>query len=352
MLEILRKEKYDEYEKFNRTHPKGHFMQSLKWAKMKPDWKNITLISLDEKNCIKGSISLLIRYVPIIKKSIIYAPRGPVCDQNDLSTLKELYRGIKKIAKDYNSYIFKCDPDIKSDNREFIQNLKKAGFEIVSGSKNFEGIQPCYVFRLDIKDKTPEAVFANFHSKTRYNINLSQKRGVIPRIGTKDDINDFSRLMNETGLRDEFVIRPPEYFANMLDVLGENARLYMADYKGRPIAGALLIHYGKKVWYLYGASGNADRNVMPNYLLQWEMIKYACQKKCDIYDFRGVSGDLSEDNPLYGLYRFKKGFSGEFIEFLGEAQIVFSPFYNNVINKADKIFREVRRKLYLFKGRK
>ena len=347
MLEVLTKARFDEYEEFNRRHPKGHFMQSLKWAEMKPDWKNITLISLDGNNCIRGSVSLLIRHIPIIKKSIIYAPRGPVCNCGDFETIKELYRGIKKIAKEHNSYIFKCDPDIKSDNSEFISNLKTAGFSISPGGKNFEGIQPCYVFRLSLKDKTHEEIFEAFHSKVRYNIRLAEKKGVKIRLGGKPDIKYFSELMNETGLRDEFVIRPPSYFEKMLDALGDNVRLYIADYMGKPIAGAISVFYGDKAWYLYGASGNEHRNTMPNYLLQWEMIKAACQKKCDIYDFRGVSGDLSEDNPLYGLYRFKKGFNGEFTEFLGEAQLVFSPFYNKLVNKCDKLLREYRRKLYL-----
>ena len=42
-------------------------------------------------------------------------------------------------------------------------------------------------------------------------------------------------------MRDGFVTRQPEYFANMLDNLGEHARLYMAfDPEGTPIAGILL----------------------------------------------------------------------------------------------------------------
>ena len=53
--------------------------------------------------------------------------------------------------------------------------------------------------------------------------------------------------------------------------------------------GIIDIIYGNKIWYLYGASSNEHRNLMPNYLLQWEMIKYAIENKKDIYDFRGVS---------------------------------------------------------------
>ena len=108
----------------------------------------------------------------------------------------------------------------------------------------------------------------------------------------------FSDLMLTTGVRDGFVTRKPEYFSAMLDNLGEHARLYMAfDPNDIPIAGTLAIHYGDKVWYLYGASSNEHRNLMPNYLLQWRMIQWAVETKCRIYDFRGVSGDVSEDNP-------------------------------------------------------
>ena len=99
------------------------------------------------------------------------------------------------------------------------------------------------------------------------------------------------------------------------------ARIYLAYYEGQPIAGSLAIHYGDKVWYLYGASSNEHRNVMPNYLVQWEMIRWAIETGCRIYDFRGVSGYLDESNPLYGIYRFKKGFSGELTEFIGEMNL-------------------------------
>ena len=113
---------------------------------------------------------------------------------------------------------------------------------------------------------------ASFHQKWRYNIRLAVKKGVEVRVCGKEMVPDFARIMLTTGVRDGFVTRPPEYFANMLDNLGEHARLYMAFHEGQPIAGTLAIHYGDKVWYLYGASSNEHRNLMPNYLLQWSMI--------------------------------------------------------------------------------
>ena len=159
-------------------------------------------------------------------------------------------------------------------------------------------------------------------------------------------------MMLETGVRDGFVVRDREYFSNMLKNLGDKARLYMAYSGDIPIAGTLAILYGDKVWYLYGASSNKYRNFMPNYLLQWSMIKWAIESGCRIYDFRGVSGDISEDNPLYGLYRFKKGFNGDFCEFVGEFDYVFKPAVRFAVEKGELAFRKLRKKLFLLRNRK
>ncbi len=80
--------------------------------------------------------------------------------------------------------------------------------------------------------------------------------------------------MVETGSRDGFIIRPLEYFEKMYDELApKHMKLLMAYYEDKPISGIIPIMYGNKTWYLYGASSNSHRNLMPNYLLQWEMIK-------------------------------------------------------------------------------
>ena len=81
---------------------------------------------------------------------------------------------------------------------------------------------------------------------------------------------------------------------------------------------------------------------MPNYLLQWEGIKYAISKGKDIYDFRGVSGVLDENHPQYGLYRFKKGFDAEFTEFIGEIYLNFKPLVYSLYKISEKVFKKTR----------
>ena len=349
-MEILSIKNYAEYEEFLKNHPKGHFMQSPQWANVKGNWNYKVAVERNDSGQIVGSIAFLIRRLPYTKYNIMYAPRGPVCDIHDTELLNKLIDDAKDLGRQFNACVLIIDPDVESEEKEYVKVLTDAGFKGKDG-KNFEGTQPRFVFRLNVKGKTIEELMAAFHSKTRYNIRVAQKNGVEVKIVGKEEAKTFYEIMLETGMRDNFVTRPLSYFENMLDYLGENARLYMAYYEGKAIAGTLAAQYGNKVWYLYGASSNTYRNVMPNYLLQLEMIRWAVDTNCDIYDFRGVSGDLSPENPLYGLYKFKKGFSGELTEFIGEFELITKPFVYKSMQKARHILSIITRTVYRIKNR-
>lgn len=350
-LDINNKAQLEEYESFVKSCPKGHFSQSVMWSRVKTEWKFEAVIVRGDNGTISGTMGILVRRVPVFKATMMYSPRGPVCDVHDRKVMAELFEGANTLAKKYNAYILKIDPDVKSDDSEFLDICREIGLTLPADSKNFEGIQPRYVFRLYIDGRNEDELLASFHQKTRYNIRVAIKKGVTVRLADAGEIPAFHKIMLETGLRDNFVIRSEEYFKRMFDCLGEHARLYMAYLDGEPIAGTIAIHYGNKVWYLYGASSNAHRNVMPNFLLQYEMIKWAVETKSDIYDFRGVSGDISEDNPLYGLYRFKKGFNGEFTEFTGEMSIIYRPLMNSMLKVAEKCYRRLNKIKFVIKNR-
>lgn len=326
MTEVITEKNLQEYETFIANHSKGHFMQSSLWSKQKPDWNWVAIARRDIDGIITGTLAMLIRKVPGMPYTLMYCCRGPVCDIDDKDTILDLLEGAKQLARTFRCYCIKLDPDVTNDRTDFRDLLLSRGYRLIGDGKNFEGIQPRFVFRLSIEGKSEDELMAFFSTKTRYNIRLAQRKGVEVKLAhEKEALDAFAALMLDTGVRDGFVTRPRSYFANILKNLGQHARLYMAYHDGVPIAGTLAIHFGDKVWYLYGASSNEHRNLMPNYLLQWNMIKWAAELKCKIYDFRGVSGDLSEDNPLYGLYRFKRGFNGDFCEFLGEFDCVLNP---------------------------
>ena len=331
------------YKEFLEKHERCNFQQSPEWAKVKSNWINEVVLAEDENKNIIGAVSVLIRKIPIFGY-IMYSSRGPICDIHDMEVMKQLTDGIKELAQKYKAIVYKAEPDVESSDEEFRKVVTNLGYMIKDDAKNFrEEIQPRYVFRLDIKGKTEEEIFAGFHSKTRYNVRLATKKGVTVKEGTREDLKDFHRIMVETGARDGFIIRPLSYFEKMYDELApKHMKLLMAYYDGKPISGVIPIMYGNKTWYLYGASSNSHRNLMPNYLLQWEMIKIALERKDDIYDFRGVSGVVDENHPQYGLYRFKKGFGATFTEFIGEIYIPFKPLTYKLYKFSEKTFRTLR----------
>ncbi len=331
------------YKDFLEKHERCNFQQSPEWAKVKSNWTNKIVLAEDENKKIIGAVSILIRKIPIFG-NIMYSSRGPICDIHNLEVMKQLTDGIKELAKEYKAIVYKAEPDVESSDEQFREIVTSLGYSIKDDAKNFrEEIQPRYVFRLNIKNKTEDEIFSGFHPKTRYNVRLAIKKGVIIKEGTKEDLKDFHKIMVETGERDGFIIRPLSYFEKMYDELApEHMKLLMAYYEDKPISGVIPIMYGNKTWYLYGASSNEHRNLMPNYLLQWEMIKMAISRKDDIYDFRGVSGVVDENHPQYGLYRFKKGFGATFTEFIGEIYIPFKPLTYSIYKFSEKLFRNIR----------
>ncbi len=337
-------------EAFIAGHPKGHFLQAPFWAEVKKEWTSRTLTVEDDQGNIKGAMLVLIRRMPLLPYTMMYAPRGPVCDINDAETLRKLTEAARKLAKQHRAYVLRLDPDVENTETRFLEIMEGLGYRR-SLHKNFEGIQANFVFRLDIGGKTEEEILASFHQKTRYNIKLAARKGVEIVVGGKEDLPRFQEIMLETGLRDEFPPRSLAYFERIFDCCGDHVRLFLAKYEGEIIAGTIAMRFGGKEWYLYGASSNSARNVMPNYLLQWEMIRWAVEGGCYMYDLRGVPAEMDENNPLSGLYRFKKGFGGKLTEFVGEMELVFKPGAEKLIKLAMKTFFRLRKWAFLKRGK-
>ena len=340
----LSNKELDELQNFLKSNPKSHFMQSIEWAKVKPEWKHEMLIVRNKKsNKITGCMSVLIRKLPVINRNMMYAPRGFTCNPHDKDTLLELTNQVKELAKKYKAFIFKMDPDISNADAEFKIYMQSIGYKFTKNTKrSLRRMQPRIIERITLTNKTEEELLKSFHEKHRYNVRLATKKGVTLREGTREDLPIFYDIMKTTEARNNFYVRPLSYFESIWDSMGpDQVRLIFAEYEGQPISAVFPIKYGNKVWYLYGGSSNKHRNLMPNYLLQFEMMKWGIQNNCDIYDFRGVTGILSPDHPQRGIYVFKKGFNGDIIELVNELTIVFNPFINFAFDICESVYKFV-----------
>ena len=314
----------DQYESYVSKQPGVSFMQSEKWSIVKKEWLSEQILLKDEFGYIQGAVQMLIKKIPFLHTAFIYVPRGPVCDMHDKYAVKRLTEVIKLYAQKYNAFMVRIDPMILHTDTQAIELLTSLGYRYDAHKPEDDMIQSQKNYILNIAEKTSEQVFDSFHPKWRYNIRTAIRKGV--RCVFDDSrLDDFYSLMQETGKRDNFCIRSKDYYKKLLAAFGKNARLYMCySPQGMPLSGAIAVCYGDRVSYVYGASTAKHRNLMPNYLMQWQMISWAIESGCLIYDFMGIPHFEDESHPNYGVYRFKKGFNGTAVTYAGEFDLILS----------------------------
>ncbi len=306
----------------------GDLLQSYEWGdlKAKSGWKPIRAMAECDGHIVAAA-SILKRNIPRTGRSILYASRGPVLDTTDGALVKAFTEGLTSIARKHRSILLKIDPPVPVEDEISRANIIAAGFQPIAAA-GFGGTQPKCVMQLDL-DKSEEELMRSFKEKWRYNIRLADRKGVrIREECSREDLRVFYELLKETCERDGFLVRGYKYFEDMWDILAPSGymKLAIAFFEDRPLSAVLIYKFGNKAWYTYGASSNQDRNVMPNHLIQWRMIRQALADGCKWYDFRGVSPKTGDgDAHLEGLNRFKEGFNPRFVEYIGEFDLVLSP---------------------------
>lgn len=341
VLDKNNKKQVEKYNKFLKDN-NASAMQDLRWVKVKSNWLQEAVYLEDSGNII-AAMTLLLNKVPIVNSYMIYASRGPVCDITNIELVKKLIKEADLIAKKYNAFVLKFDPEFKS-NEEIKTLYLNNGFKILESHDVL--IQPRHNMILDIENKTEEELLKQFSEKTRYNIKVATKKGVNVRYSRNEsDLKIFYDLYKTTTIRDKIGCRSYEYFERMLEAYNENElRIYIAEHEGDSLSSAIALNYGGKMFYIYGASSNEKRNLMPNYLMQWEMIKWGLENKCNNYDFGGVFEFTNEN----GLYKFKSGFCKKegVTEYIGEIDKVYKPLiylgYTKIAPNIKKTIKKIR----------
>lgn len=327
------------YEKFCQNSIYGNFMQSIYWADVKYNWISEFIEVKNSNNEIIGAMLILIKKIPFLNTAFMYAPRGAVCDMHNKAVLSEIMEKVKKIQKKYHAYILRIDPLIDENDTQTINNLCELGFIHHKEKVGYDNTQCRENYILDIANKTEDEVFNSFKSKWRYNIRLAQRKGVTCNFYKEENLNDFYNLMVETSKRDGFSIRSKEYFERMIKSFHGKAKLCMCYLDDVALSGALMIDYAGTTSYVYGASSNEYRNYMPNYLMQWTMIKHAIDIGCHTYDFCGIPYWYDETHRNYGVYKFKQGFNGRVQTWVGEFDYIFRNNIEHCANIAMRIIK-------------
>lgn len=116
-------------------------------------------------------------------------------------------------------------------------------------------------------------------------------------------------------------------------------------YKGRTIclSSVVTAKDGDKVWIIYGGNKDILKNLNVNYHLYWYVIKDAKKQGYRVIDFFGTHGKPPVDHPEYGLFLYKSKFGGDFVEFIGEFDLVINPMMNKILMSLVKLRRKAIR---------
>jgi lipid II:glycine glycyltransferase (peptidoglycan interpeptide bridge formation enzyme) len=321
-----------EWDAFLSQHPDAHLLQTSAWSELKAafGWEGTRILHPSSWSI---GAQLLFRRLPM-GLTFAYIPRGPV-DSGSEETLDAAYtreafwQEVDDACRKRNCVFLKVEPDLWEDSTAGQAGDPPTGFRASSHT-----IQPPRTLVVDLSG-SEEDILSRMKQKTRYNIRLGIKKGVIVRPCA--DLEIFHQLIQATSRRDQFGVHSRAYYQRTYELFyprGE-CEFLLAELNGLPLAALMVFSRGSRAWYYYGASADKHRDYMPTYLLQWEAMRWARAQGCTTYDLWGVpnAGEESlesnftlRSDGLWGVYRFKRGFGGELRRSAGPWDRVYQPF--------------------------
>lgn len=223
--------------------------------------------------------------------------------------------------------LFKDIMQHTSDRREFVDR-PLSYYESMWDSLHDAGILKILVAEID---------FLEFEKNTKEELDTNEKE-LKDRIYKKE--------------HDILKMNPKKYEQNNKKNEQEIERLKkqlekIADYKKeygnkKLLGGILFLIYGNEVLSLHGGTLDNVMQFQSAYTIHFAGIKYAVEHGYKKYNFYGITGDFRKENPLYGLYLFKKSFGGHVVELIGEFDLIISPFWYHTYNLAFNIYHKLK----------
>jgi lipid II:glycine glycyltransferase (peptidoglycan interpeptide bridge formation enzyme) len=347
------------------------FLQCPSWGAVKREWTARSLGWRDGSGRLVGVGLVLLRQVPRIPRYLAYLPEGPVLDWSGAVERGDLEAWLAPLVThlaDRGAFGITMGPpvvrrrwsaatvkaavadgeatrlaDVPPDHTEPAgvavgESLARLGWRPPSLAGGFTVGQPQYVFQVPLAGRSEEELLAGFNQQWRRNIKKADKAGVEVTQGSAADLAPFHSLYLETAARDHFTPRPLVYFQQMWSAMRaedpDRIRLYLARHEGDLVAATTMVRVGRHAWYSYGASSTAKREVRGSNAVQWAMLRDAAAAGAAVYDLRGITDTLAEDDPHFGLIQFKLGTGGEAVEYVGEWDLPL----NRVLFKAFELY--------------
>ena len=343
--------------------PGAHLLQTYEWAKIKEavGWKSFGLIWPDAQGNVEAAALLLVRTVSLSKIgpriSIGYVPRGPLLDWSNRELRQKVLGELQTFARQKRLLFLKIDPELRLGTgvpgredawedpigQEVVGELRQKGWQYSASQVQFKNTA---ILSLDGSE---EDWLKRMKQKARYNLRLAQRDGVVVREAAADEFSSLYKMYAETSVRDGFVVRSEDYYLSVWNAFSKAGMLspLVAEVEGQKVAGLMLFYFGKTAWYLYGMSTGLHREKMPNNLLQWEAMRIAKGRGCQVYDLWGAPDIFDETDSMFGVFRFKEGLGAEVLRTSGAWDYILDPLgytlYQRVLPRILNVLRRNRK---------
>ncbi len=310
--------------------PDGHHVQTSLWAQVKAvlGWKALRLVAWQDDQIVGGA-QILLRSWPLAG-SLGYISKGPLFAPADPELSNKSVAALQRLVKKHRIQHLTIQPP--GSGIQAASTLTAAGFRPSSAE-----VAPKATLLLDLS-KDQETLMAEMSARTRYNIRLSSRKGVVVRAGTEQDLDIYYKILTETGQRQKFAPYPRQYFSEMWRILQPHGylKLFMAEFEGEVVSAQLSVPFGDTVINKLSVWSGRHGKVRPNEALQWAVICWAQDHGYRYYDFEGIkpaaaAAVLRQEPPPESVKNsvtsFKLGFGGEARLFSGAYDYVTNPFY-------------------------
>ncbi len=365
----------------------SNYCQTVEWGNLKSitGWESHYVGVMENDSII--CLALLISRKFLGKKRIFYAPRGILVNYKRYEIVEFFIEKVKNYIKKYNGIALKIDPfityckrnrdgrAISSINRnDLIIFLKQLGFKHHGFTIGYTSeIQYRWSFYLDIS-KSLQDIKLEMDKRCKRSLKKAEKYPLITKEVTSQNIGEFKKIMEHTCIRHNCFDRSLEYYQKIKEVFKDRALLlivyldkekYLANFKDDklyeqiknekqaliPLSAGVFIYDKYYMHYVYGGTYHRYMPFMAQYKLQFDMIKYAKNKKLLIYDFGGISGNFTLGSKDYGVYEFKRGFGGYVVEYIGEFDLIINKKIYIIYHLMYNFYRNIKKVLVKLKSK-
>lgn len=301
---INRREIWEKY--LTVWHSKTTFVQSWSWGDFQSSLgeKTFRFAYFDKKTCVGLAQALFIR---ARRGHFLFVPHAPLLDWDKAEARNFVMDHLTRVARQHGAAFLRISPYLE-DSPQNRSIFRQHGF--VPAPIH---MHPEHMWFMRV-DRPANALLKGMRKGTRYGIRRAEREGV--RVTLHTDIKaveeKFYPLFMETVDRHHFVPFSLKYLKEELRIFAENneACLFIAHYKSKVLAGALVVYHGNSGFYHQGASTMRMSQLFAPYAVQWAAIQEAKRRGCVWYNFWGIGGEGNPRHPWHGITFFKKGFGG------------------------------------------